>query len=288
MAQRAVPPFRPPAGAEALSAARAAAEGTTTDGEGGVHFSDDPLGRDRLTFVPSRLRLGSAAWPLPPPEALREAPLTLHLGDLYGGAAAAAALAAAPPAGAPPAAAAPPNTNELRAAAEAWLRADARAAGGALPEARPGEWLLLLQRPSPLGLGLLHGAADCCGQLGRLLDARPSGLGECVLGHALPSVLVAARRGAARREQLPLALRQVLVKVAPPPHTPRPCPLLLTLECLTRRALALSQAFKQSSWSRDAPAQVHRRLVELGLSTSKIPFAFQVEALLMELSTTYN
>ena len=108
-----------------------------------------------------------------------------------------------------------------------------------------------------------------------------------MLGHALPSVLVAARRGAARREQLPLALRQVLVKVAPP-HTPRPCPLLLTLECLTRRALALSQAFKQSSWSRDAPAQVHRRLVELGLSTSKIPFAFQVEALLMELSTTNN
>jgi len=33
---------------------------------------------------------------------------------------------------------------------------------------------------------------------------------------------------------------------------------------------------------------VHRRLVELGLSTSKIPFAFQVEALLMELSTTNN
>ena len=292
-AARTAPPFRGGTAA-ALQAAHAARAVT----DGACHISDDPSGADRLRFpVPSRLQFGGSSWPLPQPAPLRDAALTLHLGDLYArpratehGPAPQDAFALAP---ACAAGAGAHSAERLRAAVHAWLLAERGAGAGAGGEgagaerelvqcseaATPGDWVLVLQQVAGAsGRGLLVCATQQRdgGELGRLLDVCP-GLGDCILGHALPSLLCeTVQQGSGgdwrRRQQQ----QQQHAQHAGAAHLGQPVVHLL------------GKAFQRSTWRTCAPIEIQQRLIRLGLSSSRLPHACAVEALLMELSAAAN
>ena len=215
------PPFR---AAAHLAASRSGGGGSSSSS----FFSEDPLGADRLEFLPTRLRFGSSSWPLPSAPPLRDAALALHLGDLY-----ARPLEVAHGASRPRTAAGDASSSaaagtdavargvaELHGAVRAWLLEERGASSERRSEAAsslarcseratPEDWLQALQHMTTTGdrqLGSSRAGASCGSDRRPLLgcmDASASdvlcglmsvchGLGDCVLGHALPSILAAS------------------------------------------------------------------------------------------------
>lgn len=222
--QQDAPPFRP--ANLATGGATEEALGSPGSSESQSFFS---AGADRLEFLPCRLRFGSSSWPLPPAPALRDVGLAIHLGDLYdpppkctlqdAGASRVAASTTGDPPGARTSATGAP---QLRAAVRAWLLAKpdqgdcwnaascdlARCSEAATPE----DWLQVLddlvgsdglalspQEPSLDGIPrhncgkppVTCASASVGDALCRLI-AFCSGLGDCVLSHALPFLLASS------------------------------------------------------------------------------------------------
>lgn len=213
-AQQDVPPFRPTNLATGASPASSTSQSCFV------------AGLDRLDFHPSRLQFGSSSWPPPPPPPLLDAALTIHLGDLYDlpnytthNVGSPRIVDGTRDRSSAEADTSTPGATELLAAVRTWLLAKTEAGDGwtaasqdlahCSQGATPEDWLQIL--------GLLIGSdvievsphkskpaasqqCDCstsklsCASVGVgdalcSLMAVCSGLGECVLSHALPFIL---------------------------------------------------------------------------------------------------
>ena len=283
------PPFK-------LAAAGSSGRGGGGGGGGELHKketapssasdSDDRELLAKLNLRTPQLQFGGPGWPLPVQPALIDVGLTVNVEDLISeDVLQAVSCAEQPPAesGGPEQEQHPPvgsldanftgvhsttraaddtsvqGSSALASVLHTFLEGGAAAAIPKAIEATTCSWLSLVFEPSPAGLQFIGGPSLRLDHLARAIPHCP-GLGDCVLDHALPTLLVG---------------------VAAMSHDNGSG----TLDARLQRLLRV--AFCHSAWAASGCLGVHGRLLALGLGVSGVPGGAAVEAALMNCASEY-